>query len=532
MRFSRRSVNRLATMKPAHVYLIGAGPGDPSLISMRGFRYLTSADVVIYDHLVHPQLLQAVRADAEQIDVGATAPQPQEQDAISFLLADKAREGKTVARLKWGDPFVFENGGKEAIFLHEQGVPFEVVPGVPPTIGGPCYAGVPITYPEAGDTLIFIRGHETATNTPPDVDWKRVAPLAGTVISYASGAQLETIIGELLKHGRSSNEPSALIIDGTLPTQRTIQGTLKEIQDVVRDTQWRDSGVLVIGPVVDLRKRLRWFDTQPLFGKRILVTRAREQAGELSDRLQNVGAEAIESPTIRISPPEDYGPLDEACAKASTYDWIVFTSVNGVEYFMRRLLKGPGDVRDLKNVRLCTIGPATAKRLAGYGIKVDLMPSEHRAEAVFDALRRHEDLAGKRILLPRADIARKLLADELRRAGAEVAEVTAYRTVLAATKRNEGPDIYKMLLDQEIDVVTFTSASTVLNFVRSLGAEPAADLLRTTVVASIGPITAQAARELGIETAVMPSTYTIPALVDAIVAHFSLKAPDPAAKRP
>ena len=507
-------------MKTGQVYLIGAGPGEPSLISMRGFRYLTAADVVVYDHLVHPRLLQWVRPDAESIDVGAAAPQPLEQDAISFLLADKAREGLIVARLKWGDPFVFDSGGKEALFLHEQGIPFEVVPGVPPSIGGPCYAGVPITYPEAGDALVFIRGHEAETNTPPDVDWKRVAPLAGTIVSYAGGSQLEAIIGELLAHGRSPDEPAALIIRGTLPTQRTIQGTLQEIQGVVRDAQRRGSGVLVVGPVVGFREHLRWFDSRPLFGKRILVTRPREQAGELVDRLLDLGAEPVEAPTIRIAPPDDYGPLDEACARAGTFDWIVFTSVNGVEYFMRRLLAGPGDVRQLKGVRLCAIGPATAERLTRYGIKVDVVPNEHRAEGILDMLGAREALGGKRVLLPRADLARELLPNELRRAGAQVKDVTAYRTVLAGADRDRDPDIYKMLLEQEIDVVTFTSASTVRNFVEILGAEPAADLLRTTLVASIGPVTAEAARHLGIESGIVPSTYTVPALVDALVEHF------------
>ena len=507
-------------MKTGCVYLIGAGPGEPSLISMRGFRYLTSADVVVYDHLVHPRLLQSVRSDAETIDVGAAAPQPLEQDAISFLLADKARKGLMVARLKCGDPFVFDSGGREALFLHEQGIPFEVVPGVPPSIAVPCYAGVPITYPESGDALVFIRGHEAETDTPPDVDWKRIAPLACTIVSYAGGSQFETIIEKLLAHGRSPDEPAALIIHGTLPTQRTIQGTLQEIQGVVRKTQRQSSGVLVVGPVVAFREHLRWFDARPLFGKRILVTRPREQAGELVDRLLDLGAEPIEAPTIRITPPNDYGPLDEGCALAGTFDWIVFTSVNGVKYFMRRLLAGSDDIRQLKGVRLCAIGPATAERLTRYGIKVDMVPDNHCAEGILDTLRAREKLVGQRVLLPRADLASKLLPNELRRSGAEVMDVTAYRTVLAGTERDRDPDIYKMLLEQKIDVVTFTSASTVRHFAEILGAGPAADLLRTTVVASIGPVTAEAAHQLGIESAVVPSTYTVPTLVHALVEHF------------
>ena len=506
-------------MTPAHVYLIGAGPGEPSLISVRGLRYLTAADVVVHDHLVHPRLLRSVRSDAETIDVGAAAPQPMEQDAIGFLLADKSREGKTVARLKWGDPFVFDSGGKEALFLHAHGIPFEVVPGIPPSIGGPCYAGVPITYPEAGDALIFIRGHESETQTPPDVDWKRIAPLAGTIVSYAGGVQLEVIIDELLKHGRSPDERAALILRATLPAQRTIEGTLREVQAVVRDAQRRGSGVLVVGPVVGFRDHLRWFDSRPLFGKRVLVTRPREQAAEMVECLLDLGADPIETPTIRVLPPDDDTELTEACATVSTFDWIVFTSANGVDGFMTRLLEGPSDVRELKGVRLCAIGPATGARLTRFGLKIDLMPSEHRAEAVAAALRASGDLSDQRVLLPRADIAREVLPVELRRAGAEVVDVTAYRTVLAG-QDDGGPDIYEILLEQDIDAVTFTSASTVRNFVEIVGAEPAQDLLRTTVVAAIGPVTADAARELGIETTVIPATYTVPALVDALAAHF------------
>ena len=508
-------------MKPGYVYLIGAGPGDPSLISVRGLRYLSTVDVVVYDRLVHHRLLQSVRADAERFDVGAAAPRPMEQDAIALLLADKAQEGKTVARLKWGDPFIFGSGGREALSLHKQGIPFEVVPGVPQTIGGPCYAGISLTYPEAGDALVFIRGHEADTNTPLDVDWDKVAPLSGTVVSYAGGAQLEVIVDELLAHGRSPEESAALIIGGTLPTQRTIEGTLAEIQRFVHDAQRRSSGVLVVGPVVRFREHLRWFDSKPLFGKRILITRPEEQASGLADDLWNLGAEPIEAPTVKIVPLEDDGPLDESCELAGTFDWIVFTSVNGVDAFMDRLCRGSRDVRELKGVRLCAIGPATAERLAQRGLHVDLVPREHRAEAIVAALKAYGDLSEQRILLPRADISREVLPDELRAAGAHVVDVAAYRTVLPGGDRDHGPDVYKMLLEQEVDVVTFTSASTVRNFVKILGPEPAADLLRTTAVASIGPVTADAAAQLGIQTTIMPTTYTVPALVEAIVTHFS-----------
>lgn len=502
-------------MKPETVYLIGAGPGDPALISVRGQQLLAIADVIVYDRLIHRRLLDGARARAEQIDVGAAAPQPVEQEAINILLADKAREGKKVARLKWGDPFVFGSGGKEALFLHEQGIPYEVVPGVPPTVAVPAFAGIPVTYPGAGDALVLIRGHEAETSAPPDVDWHHIAPLPGTIVSYASGPQLEAIVDSLLKHGRDPEEPAALVIDGTLPHQRTIEGTLRQVQAVVHDTKRRGTAVLIIGKVAGLRTHLRWFEARPLFGKCVVVTRAREQAATFVNLLLKLGAEPVEAPTIQIAPPEDTTPLDEACAVAATFDWIVFTSTNGVDAFMKRLLAGPGDARSLGGVRLCAVGPATAARLADYQLKVDLLPPEHHSAAVADVLL--ENVRGARVLLPRANLASTSLPRALRDAGADVVNVVAYRTVPAPPGNI---DVYKMLLDQKVDAVTFTSASAVRNFVTLIGTESAADLLSTTVVASIGPVTAEAARQFGVNTTIIPTSHTVPALVDAIADYF------------
>ena len=278
--------------------------------------------------------------------------------------------------------------------------------------------------------------------------------------------------------------------------------------------------MLVIGRVAGLREHLRWFDDRPLFGRRIVVTRSREQAGELVELLEERGAEAIQAPTIRIAQPDDLSALDRAVQDGGAYQWIVFTSANAVEAFMGRLL-AVGDIRDLKGVRLCAIGPSTAERLSRYGLRVDLTPEEARSEAVIEALKATGPLGNTRFLLPRADIAREVLADQLREAGADVSEVVAYRTLLAGGDRDSDHDIYRMLLDRQIDAVTFTSASTVKNFARIFGEEQAADLLNTTVVASIGPVTAEAAQQLGINTTVMPSRYTIADLVDALVDHFS-----------
>lgn len=504
----------------ATVYLVGAGPGDPSLISVRGLRCLERAEVVVYDHLVHPRLLSMAPPDAERIDVGAAAPQPVEQEAISLLLAEKAREGKTVVRLKWGDPFFFDSGGKEAIFLHEQGIPFEVVPGIPATIAGPTYAGVPVTYPGAGETVTFVRGHEDGSNQTPRVDWATLARLDGTIACYAGARQLPEIIGSLLQEGRSPGESAIIVQNGTLSDQRTIRGTLEELAARLAAEPLRSPAVLVVGPVAGLREHLRWFDARPLFGKRILVTRAREQAADLAERLEELGAQAIEMAAVRIEPVADTSALDEACAVAGTFDWIVFTSQNAVEHFMRRVLAGPSDVRSLKGPKLCAIGPATAERLTRYGLKVDAIPHEHRAEHTVAAMKEHGDLAGQKVLFPRSEIARQVVADDLRRAGAQVTEVVAYRTV-PETQRDGGPDVYKMLLEHQIDAVTFTSASAVRSFVQAIGEEQAADLLSATTVASIGPVTAEAAQQLGIRSTVVPREFTVPGLVQALVAHFT-----------
>jgi uroporphyrinogen III methyltransferase/synthase len=503
-------------MKQPCVYLVGAGPGDPTLISVRGQRYLEAADVVIYDHRVHARLLRSARPDAERIDVGAAAPKPLEQDAICFLLAEKARDGKTVVRLKWGDPFVFDSGGKEALFLHEQGVPFEVVPGIPVSIGGTAYAGIPVTYPEAGDVLTVVRGHERESDITSNDEWSGLAMIAGSIVCYAGKRQVQAMSDALITNGRAPDESAALIYDATLPSQRTVEGTLETIGSMAEADR---PGLLVIGAVAGLRAHLRWFDNRPLSGRRIVVTRSREQASDLIDMLEERGAEAIPAHAIRIAAPEDPEPLEAACKAAGTFDWIIFASANAVDHFMRRLLAN-GDVRDLHGVRLCTVGPSTASRLQRYGIRVDLTPSEFRSEALIDALKASASLTGQRILIPRADIARDRLAEDLRDLGAEVVDVIAYRTIPGNVERGGEYDIYRLLLDRQIDAVTFASASAVRNFVSMLGQDQAADLLRSTVVASIGPVTAEAAQQLGIHTTIMPSRYTIPDLVDALVEHF------------
>lgn len=502
------------------VYLIGAGPGDPGLITARGLECLRAADVVVYDRLVHPRLLERARPDAERIDVGTAAPGERAQEAICYLLAEKAREGRIVARLKWGDPFVFDRAGEEALFLHEQGIPFEVVPGIPAAIGVPAYAGVPITYPGAGDTLTLVRGHEDESQSPPRIDWASLATLDGTIVCYAGTKQLPAILQSLLAAGRTPDEPAAVIYDGTLPGQQTIEGTLQQLLELTRASQPRRPAILVVGRVAALRQHLRWFDERPLFGRRIAVTRPREDAADLADRLAALGAEPIIAPMIRIEPPEDWAPLDAAVGTIERFDWIVFTSQNAVDQFMSRLYGSGRDVRALKGVRLCAVGPSARERLARFGLRADVHPQDYRAEGVVDALRAQSGIEGLRFLLPRAETGRERLAEALASAGADVLDVTAYRLLPPDPVPGNAPDLYRMLLDGQVDLVTFTSAASVRNFALAFGAEQAVDLLRQTTVAVCGPVTAEAAQRLGVPVAVMPQEYTLDAFVEAIAAHY------------
>jgi len=508
-------------MKNPAVYLIGTGPGDAGLITVRGLECLRSADVVIHDQLVSPRLLAHARPGAELINVGSTSRQPMAQEAISLLIAEKAREGSLVARLMRGDPFVFDRGGEEALFLHENGIPFEVIPGIPLGIGVPLYAGVPITYPGGGDTITLVGGYDDESRTPPDIDWKNLAKLEGTIVCYAAGQQLPRMLEAMLEHGWPPDDQGVIVYNGTLTSQETMTGTLTELLAQVREHPRRDQSILVVGRVVGFRDHLRWFDARPLFGKRVLVTRPRDQAAEMIDRLTVLGAEAIEAPMIRIMPPHDPDPLLRAAADADSFDWIVFTSANSVESFMTAFLDGTRDIRSLKGPRLCAVGSGTGERLARYGIRVDLVPDEFRAEAVVEAMTRTGSIEGASVLVPRADIGRDVIAEGLRAAGAQVTDVVAYRTVLEDAQQDGGPDIYRMLLDERIDVVTFTSPSAVRNFAAIYGAEQTIDLLKRTTVAAIGPVTAEAARQLGLEVAVVPAVSTIAALVDAIATHVS-----------
>jgi uroporphyrinogen III methyltransferase/synthase len=501
-------------------YIIGAGPGDPGLVSVRGVRVLARADVIVYDRAVEAALRWA-RPDAERIAAGAPAERDIAQDALSMLLAEKAREGHVVARLKWGDAFVFDSGAKEALFLHEQKVPFEIIPGVPAAVGATAYAGVPLTYPGAGDALVLLRGEEDDVGQLPDVDWTALCKLDGTWTSVAGGRLVPAILQKLLDHGARPEDRAALIYQGTEPAQRTVTGTIAELLASTTADPSPSTALLVVGEVVGLREHLRWYDERPLFGRRIVVTRSQEQAGELVDELENVGAQAIQAPTFRLAPPEDPEALDRAAASIDDYHWVVFQSANAVARFLSALARGPRDVRALGGVSVCAIGVSSAERLIAGGIKPDVVAAEFGTESLGDAIAAKGSLSGRRVLIVRPDHLHSVVGEDLARRGAVVTDLVAYRTAAAPADSPAAQELYGLLLEGRIDAVTFTNSTAVERFASLIGQEQAADLLNTTTVATIGPVTARAAIEMGIRNPLVADTYTVAGLVQKLVEHFA-----------
>jgi uroporphyrinogen III methyltransferase/synthase len=427
---------------------------------------------------------------------------------------ERARTGKVVARLKGGDPFVFGRGGEEAEELAAAGIPFEIVPGVTSAVAAPAYAGIPLTHRAFTSTVAFVTGHEDPTKPDTNIAWDKIATGIGTLVFFMGVGQLPEIAKRLVEHGRAAETPVAVIRWGTRAEQEVVTGTLGSI--VERSRGIKPPALIVVGEVVKLRETLQWLERKPLFGKRILVTRAREQASELTRLLEEQGAEVVEFPAIAILPPEDWGLLDAAIGRLREYQWLIFTSANGVRFFWERLLRAGKDGRDLAGLTICAIGPATAAALAAQGIRADLVPKEFKAEGLVEALR-DRPIGGARVLVARAAEAREVLPEELRRLGASVDVVPVYRTL----KNTENAEELRALLrERQIHVVTFTSSSTVTHLLGLVGVE-AAELLTGVVVASIGPITTETATRHGIVSHVVPEHYTIPALVEAIVRHFT-----------
>jgi uroporphyrinogen III methyltransferase/synthase len=500
------------------VYLIGTGPGAPGLITTRGQQCLESADVVIYDRTVHRRVLDLARRRAERIDVGRPTREVTDQDAISFLLAEKAREGKVVARLKMGDPYLFDRGGEEALFLHEQGIPFEVVPGVPVVLSTATYAGIPLTYAGGGDTLTLVRGHEGSNTGKIKINWTHLAKLDGTVASYGGPTELLALARGLLDHGRDADESAALISAGTLASQHTYVATLREVVAHLEERSLDSSATLVVGKVVGLRDHLRWFDERPLFGRRVLVTRSRRQARELVDLLEAAGAEAVEAPVLDIAPLEQFDTLDAAMDAVTSFDWVVFTTVNAVEGFFRRLLRRGRDVRALAGPRMCAVGVGVTERLARFGIRVDLAAEGQGVDTVIEALGGWDAMPTLKVLVPGSTGGRDPLGEAMAGAGAAVTHAPAFRT--RAVDDNPELDVYGQLLQHRIDVVTFTSAAAVRSFAALYGEEQVADLLGHTTVATVGTAATDAVRQLGVSPSIVPIVPSIPALADAIRSHF------------
>ncbi len=502
------------TVKKGTVYLIGAGPGDPGLITVKGMECIKSADVIVYDRLASPRLLEYCKPGARSIYVGKKPDRHTlTQDEINNLLVKEAMQGRTVARLKGGDPFVFGRGGEEAEELAKNGIPFEIVPGVTSAVAVPAYAGIPVTHRNYTSTLAIITGNEDPGKESSSILWDKIATGAGTLVFLMGMGNLPAICEQLVKHGRPAETPVALIRWGTRPEQRTLVGTLDNISRLAAEADFKNPAIIVVGEVVKLREHLRWFENKPLFGKRVLVTRSREQASILSRSIERLGGEPVEFPTISISAPVDYAPMDRAIRRIGEYKWIIFTSVNGVKYFFDRLRALDRDIRDLHGVRVCAIGPQTQKSLQKLALRVDYVPGEYRAEEIVNGLR-DKIMPGDRVLLPRADIARKVLPEGLVQLGADVDEVTAYRTVAG---RGNVPLVAGQLERGEIDIITFTSSSTVRNFVEMLGRDKAPGYARRAIVACIGPVTARTALELGLPVHIQPGEYTINGLIQAIL---------------
>jgi uroporphyrinogen III methyltransferase/synthase len=504
-------------MTTAKVYLVGAGPGDPGLITVKGKECIQKADVLIYDYLASPDLLKYASKSAQLIYVGKKGGDhtlPQEQ--ISELLVAKAKTGAIVTRLKGGDPFIFGRGGEEAEELAAAGIAFEIVPGVTSAVAAPAYAGIPLTHRQFTSTVAFITGHEDPSKDESSIDWASLAKGIGTLVFFMGVKNLPNIVDQLIRHGLSPNKSVAVVRWGTTPAQVTVTGTAANIVERVRRAGLKAPAIIVVGDVVRLRETLQWFETRPLWGKRIVVTRAREQASDLIRVLTDLGAECLECPTIEIAAAENPGPLDQAIANLAAYDWLVFTSANAVSHFFERLFEANHDLRALHHIRTAAIGPATAGRLFEFGLRSDIVPDSYRAESVVDAFR-NQRLSGKRILLPRAKEARPILPAELAKMGAHVDEVTVYET---RSVPENAEMITEQLSQKRIDLITFTSSSTVKNFKALIPTEMFQSLMRDVPTASIGPITAETAAELGFEVTIVADTYTIPGLCEAILRHY------------
>ncbi|MFD0713955.1 uroporphyrinogen-III C-methyltransferase [Paenibacillus sp. GCM10027626] len=504
------------------VYLVGAGPGDPKLITVRGLECLRISDVVVYDRLASPRLLRNLKPGAERIYVGKLPDRhTMRQEEINQLLVDLALQGKTVTRLKGGDPTIFGRVGEEAELLYDNGIEFEIVPGITSAISVPAYAGIPVTHRDLASSLSIVTGHESPDKLDHSIHWDKVTNATGTLIFLMGVAKIGYIASQLIKHGKEPSTPVALIRWGTRVEQETVVGTLATIEEIVRAADFKPPAVIVVGDVVVQREKLRWAERRPLFGTRVLVTRARSQSSELAERIETLGGEACEYPVIATresAAAEQIERVTEALQAAESYDWLLFTSVNGVEYFFGWLSRLGIDIRRYYKARIAAVGPATAAALESRGLIVDSIPAQFQAEGLIDILA-GELQAGQRVLLARGALGRDVLPKELRARGAEVVDAAIYETVVAEEQDEEALELLK---DGKVHMITFTSSSTVNNLITVLkrsGITNPLELLSAATIACIGPLTAEAARNAGLHVHIQPEDATIESLVQAMAAY-------------
>ncbi len=499
-------------MNKGIVYLIGAGPGDPGLLTLRGAELLAMADVVVYDHLANPQLLSHC-PNARRIYVGKqSSSHTLTQDQINEVLVKEASAGNRVARLKGGDPFVFGRGGEECLVLRDAEIAFEVVPGITAAIAATAYAGIPITHRDFNSSLTLITGHEQE-GSPTDIDWPTIAKLP-CVAFYMGVKSLGNICSKLIQNGKPPSTPAASIQWGTMPRQRTVVATLADLPQKIAAAGLGPPAITIVSRGIELRDQLNWFESRPLFGQTVVVTRTRQQASDLSRKLSALGASVLEAPTIELVAPKDWTAVDEALKSAATSDWIIFTSANGVTFTRQRLFEIGLDARALGSAKIAAIGPATAAAVMEHlALRVDLCPRQFVAEALADELIASGLVRGKRFLLLRADIARPLLVEKLNEAGAaQVSDVSVYETQSPASLP---PELLEALDAKRVNWITFASGGTARNFVKLLGGDYR-NRLNGVKIASIGPVTSSALKELGIEPTVMATTFDIDGMISVI----------------
>ena len=510
--------------RPGIVHLVGAGPGDPGLLTRRGADLLARAEVVVYDHLANDRLLDLAPASALRIRAGKSVGHCLlTQDQINATLAEHALEGRRVVRLKGGDPLVFGRGGEEGEYLRERGVPFEVVPGVTAGVGATAYAGIPVTSRGLASAVAFITGHQApgphGPDSPARLDWPALAKFPGTLVFYMGVTHLAQIARTLVECGKPGATPAAVIESGTTPSQRVVEGDLATIAEAALAARVSPPALLVVGEVATRRDRLHWFESRPLFGQRIVVTRPREEAASAAAGLEALGAEVLVAPTVEILPAADLSAVDEAIDRLDSYDWLVFTSKNGVRHFLDRLPARGKDLRALGRLRLAAIGPSTAEALGEYRLRADLIPESYRSEALAEALR--PVAAGGRILLARADRGRTILKDELSEV-AEVDQVAVYRN---ADAESIPAEVLARIEAGSVDWITLSSSAIAARLHALLSPAARARVGRAVKLAAISPITGAAARDLGWDVAVEADVHTWEGLVEGLVAHVARSRP-------